>query len=422
LFLDAEVNMKAVYLYFHSRSARIALLVGTLMYVSYAYAHESWTNPALIGVTVFVAGFLPFYSRLSNKIEEKANFYTALISAGRVARFAIQLVFNYAIFLAFVMGGVFDAEMLNGLGGILGVAVVTTLASQGAQYLAIICFNRNVGDLNRNVLLGVSANVVVTALATAGLAWAKPAFLVFGLGLGAIVFAVGVLSDLRGFFYPREGIGIFFGTFNPFHSTHMDIVRHALVERDLDKVVIHPTVVPKLHAQALERGEIKIDRVENGMVVYGRMAKADPNVNYFPTGNRFYPPQTRKLLIELAVAEAGLAGRVEVAFYPEIYRDHGFQGVIREIRRRNPGRVLHALHGSDLGGMWVRNICDECGWIYPFAVRRTDGVSATAIRNGALGMTSALVGDVLAQLRAGTRVLEVANRRYQNDNGLLIAA
>jgi hypothetical protein len=392
------------------------------MYGSYAYAHDSWANIALVGVTLFVATFLPIYSRLSNKIEEKANFYTALISVGRIARFTVQLAFNYAIFVAFVAGDLFAPAMLDGLGGILGVAVVTTLASQGAQYLAIICFNRNVGDLNRNVLIGLSANIVVTAMATAGLAWAKPAFLVFGLSLGAVVFTVGLLSDLRRFLAPRHGIGIFFGTFNPFHSTHVEIVRRALEERRLEKVVVHPTIIPKLHAQALERSEIRVERVENGMVVYGRTERADPNVNYFPTGNRFYPPQTRKLLIELAVAEAGLADKVEVAFYPETYRDHGFQGVIREIRRRNPGKTLHALHGSDLGGMWVRNICDECGWIYPFAVRRTDGVSATAIRNGALGMTGRAVAQVLAQLRSGARVLEVANRRYQNDNGLLIAA
>ena len=57
---------------------------------------------------------------------------------------------------------------------------------------------------------------------------------------------------------------------------------------------------------------------------------------------------------------------------------------------------LHGLHGTDIGGMLVRQICDECGWIYPWRILRRDNVSATAIRDGAKGMTSAVVTDVLA--------------------------
>ena len=42
--------------YVRSPSTRIAAFGGLMMYVSYAYAHGSWTNPALIGVSVFVGG------------------------------------------------------------------------------------------------------------------------------------------------------------------------------------------------------------------------------------------------------------------------------------------------------------------------------------------------------------------------------
>jgi hypothetical protein len=52
---------------------------------------------------------------------------------------------------------------------------------------------------------------------------------------------------------------------------------------------------------------------------------------------QFLPPETRHVLIELAVAEAGLSNKVEVAFYREIYDSKGFQGVIAEIKRRYPG-------------------------------------------------------------------------------------
>ena len=41
---------------------------------------------------------------------------------------------------------------------------------------------------------------------------------------------------------------------------------------------------------------------------------------------------------ELAIAEAGLGDRIEVAYHPEIYATKGFQGVTAEIKRRFPGQ------------------------------------------------------------------------------------
>ena len=178
----------------------------------------------------------------------------------------------------------------------------------------------------------------------------------------------------------------------------------------------------RLHAQALERGEIRVARLENGLQVYERTEKADVNVDYFPTGNRFFAPETRRRLIELAIAEAGLADRVEVAFMPEIYEREGFFGVVRELKRANPGRPFHGIHGSDFGGMTVRGILDECGWIYPMTFLRRDGISATAIRAGAQGMTSEAVTKVLAGLTAGVREISVLGRRYNNENGVLFHA
>jgi hypothetical protein len=157
--------------------------------------------------------------------------------------------------------------------------------------------------------------------------------------------------------------------------------------------------VPKFHADAIARGEIKIARVENGLQVYERTEKGDPFIDYFPTGNRFYCPEDRRWMIELAIKDAGLSGRVEVVFLPELYRDAGFRGVFREIARRHPGKPIHGIHGSDIGGMMVRTIMDESGWYYPLPVRRADQVSATAIRAGAKGMTTPSVTEALAELR-----------------------
>ena len=133
----------------------------------------------------------------------------------------------------------------------------------------------------------------------------------------------------------------------------------------------------------------------------------------------FLPPQTRKVLIDLAVAEAGLGNRVEVIFLSETYNTRGFQGVIGEIKKQNPGTRLHTLHGTDFGGMLVRNISDECGWIYPWRILRRDNISATAIRRGAKGMTPAVVTDVLDQISRNLPVVTAGGRRFRNDNGVL---
>ena len=117
--------------------------------------------------------------------------------------------------------------------------------------------------------------------------------------------------------------------------------------------------------------------------------------------------------------EAGLGGKVEVMFLPETYNARGFQGVIGEIRKKHPGVRLHTLHGTDFGGMLVRFICDECGWIYPWCILRRDNVSATAIRRGAKGMTLPVVTDVLDQISRNLPEVAAGGRRFRNDNGVL---
>lgn len=406
--------------YLRSRSTLLAILVAILMYLAYASAHAAWLNIALIAVCQFVAFFLPAYSRLSNKLEEITNLRFGWVTAGRLSRFGMQLAFNYAVFLAFSLGRVIEASALEGIGGTLGIAALTTLVSQGAQYLAIVLFNRGVGDLNGNVIVALSINILVTAAATTGSPFVKVLFLGISSLFGTLIFGMGVLSDLRAYFHPQRGIGVFFGTFNPFHITHAQIIRRAVEERGVSKILIHPTIVPKLHAEALRRGEIRVARIENGLSVLERTDRADLNVNYFPTGNRFYPPQTRKLMIELALKEAGLSDVAEVLWLPEVYTEEGFHGVIRAIKRLYPRMPLHGLHGSDLGGMWVRGIYDKSGWIYPMPVRRRDGVSATAIRNGAAGMTSRVVEALLKELRAGAETFEVGGSSFRITGGLIV--
>lgn len=405
--------------YVRSPSTHMAAFVGLLSYVSYAYAHGSWANPALIGVSVFTGIFAPTYAKLSNKAELWANNRFGFVTGGRLGRFIPQYAFNLAVFWVMLSGGALNRVGMASVGGVAGAALVTSLASQGSQYLGIFAFQRGIGDLNRNVLAGVSANLVLAALGTAGLPFARGIFLIAGFALGALFFGVGLLSDLRSKLAPKGGIGLFFGTFNPFHNTHLSIVRRAIEQRRLNKVIIHPTLVPRLHADALRKGQLHVARLEDGFQVYERTQKADVNVDYFPSGNKFLPPETRKALIELALAEAGLGSKAEVVFMRETYNSKGFQGVIAAIKKAHPGTRLHGLHGTDAGGMTVRQIYDECGWIYPWRILRRDGVSATAIRRGAKGMTSDVVTDVLGQLSANVPVVTAGGRRFRNDNGVL---
>lgn len=405
--------------YVRSPSTHIAAFGGLMMYVSYAYAHGSWANPALIGVSVFVGVFLPSYSKLSNKAELWANNQFGFVTAGKLGRFLPQLAFNLAVIWLCYVGGAFNRAGIASVGGWVGAALLTTLASQGTQYLGGYLVARGIGDANRNTIISIVFNMVLAGLGTAGVPGAREAFLVLGFLLGILFFGVGLLSDLRSVMAPKGGVGLFFGTFNPFHNTHLLILRRALEERKLDHIVIHPTLIPRLHADAFRKGEIRVGRLEDGFQIYEKTDKADSNVDYFPTGNKFLPPETRKTLIEMALREAGLANRVEVAFYPEVYNTKGFQGVIGEIKRRYPGARLHTLHGTDFGGMLVRQISDECGWIYPWRILRRDKVSATAIRKGAKGMTSSAVTDALSQISQNFPVVTAGGRRFRNDNGVL---
>lgn len=405
--------------YLQSTSTRYGYTVGAIMFLAYARAFHAWTNPALWMLGLTIGAFIPFYARFSNQIEERIQFRTALVTPGRTGRFLAQLAFNVGIFSWLKSGGVVPESNLMNLGGVLAVSGLTTASSQGIQYLALALANREIGDKNRNVLAGLSLNIVIAALAALGLGWAKLLFLACGMGLGAVFFGISLFSDIRSAWFPRGGVGVFFGTFNPFHKTHLEIIRRAIESRGLERVYLHSTVIPKLHREALVGGEIRIASFEAGMRVYEKTPKADLQVNYFPTGNRFFEYGTRALLMRLAVAQAGLSDKVVVLELPEVYEERGFYGILSRIRRLHPDAAIHGIHGSDLGGMWIRSIYDESGWIYPYPVRRIDGVSATAIREGAIGMASPVVEEILRAIRTGAETFHAAGRPFDFRKGVL---
>ncbi len=81
-------------IYFASVSTRISLCIAAVMHAAYGAAHGAWGNPVLIGVTAFIACFMPLYSRLSNRIE----------TWGRLGRFTPQLLFNVVVLGVVALG------------------------------------------------------------------------------------------------------------------------------------------------------------------------------------------------------------------------------------------------------------------------------------------------------------------------------
>src|SRR5262245_35539345 len=165
-------------------------------------------------MSVFTGVFLPTYAKLSNKAELWANNQFGFVTAGRLGRFIPQYAFNLVMFWIMQWGGALNREGIASVGGVASAALVVTLASQGAQYLALYLVQRGIGDANRNVLIGLLINLMLAALGTAGVPIAREAFLVSGFILGAVLFGIGLASDIRSQIAPSGGIGLFFGTFN----------------------------------------------------------------------------------------------------------------------------------------------------------------------------------------------------------------
>lgn len=409
--------------YFRSQSVQTGLAIGLVWYLSYGVSSGDFLAPLLCATSLFVAFALPHYAKLSNYIEEVVAFRTALVTAGRLARFCAQLAFNLG---AFWLLSLDQGVALENIGGVLGAAFMTTLASFGAQAIAQNLARNGRGDFVTNVTYALSINIIFASLATWGIAWLSYMYMGLASGIGASVFYIGLASDVRGYIAKQRGVGLLFGTFNPFHRTHLELVRRLISERAVEKVYIHPTVIPRLHKDALSSGKLQKSH-NGGYDIYETTPLADPMVNYLPFGNKILPPQTRLEIIKAAILEAELEGSlptgiVEVVCYENIYDKLGFGGVLEQISKEHPDCRLHLAHGSDLGGMWIRSIADEKRTIWPLAVVRRDCISATAIRRGARGMATPDVEKILDQLAQGRGAFAIGRRRYLYKSGVLTSA
>lgn len=388
--------------YFKSFSTQLGCLMGFLYYVSYALPQHQWNNAYLIALSIFIAFFSPFYSKISNRIDEEICLFSASVFAGKFARFSAQYIFNLLVFFILRRGDVLDNNALNEVGGIYGISMMISLMSQGVQYFALALYNRGFGSKNLNVTVGVTIIVFLGACAANGYSRAQTILELSGIIFGIVGLFYSLYTDLIGLFPAKGGIGLFFGTFNPAHKTHAKMISEFIKQRNLERVIIHPTLVPKVHMVALEKGQIKIKEINSGMRIYETTEKADVHVNYFMTGNRFYEVEHRIAMLTEMIKEAGLESVVEIWNEETIYNKHGFYGVISEVKRSYPKKKIHGLHGSDVGGMLVRAIYDESFGIIPCAIRRTDNISATAIRAGVKGMAPQAVEEYISNLKIQT--------------------
>lgn len=354
--------------------------------------------PNIMGVQVLLLGYflglmisleaIPRYIKLILALEDRINLKMGFLTPARLLRVAWHA--PLVLLIQSIAGSIVTTW---------DVTLVLILASCSLYMIAISAAYKGWGDRASNSLLSfcISATLVTISLLV-------PAALYLSIGLGVLLcwmLVVSLYYDLRSVFYPKHGIGVFFGTFNPVHKTHVKILQEAIQQRGLRKVYIHPTTVPKLHRVALEKGEISISE-QAGMRVYSTTAIADPYKQYFPTGRKFYEYELRQQLLQAALLDAGLQDKVEILDWPETYDQGGFFAVLEKIKSTLAhGAPLHGMHGSDVGGMWVRNIFELSGGIYPYPVVRSDCISATAIREGAIGYTTPTIEAFLEATRTG---------------------
>lgn len=387
------------------RSSVYAGFTLTLPYLVFAPEHMG--TPLTIVTTLFVLALslqiVPRYTKGILDIEDAINLKLGFLTPAR----ALRLLCHVPLF--FLIQAIANAAPMSEM-----QILATIAAACGLHTLAVAAAYKGIGDRAGNSLLAFCVGAILTTLI-----FVEPAalYLAYTLAFFWLVSLIAsIRSDLRSLFYPKHGVGVFFGSFNPVHKTHVKILQQAIQQRGLRKVYIHPTTVPKLHRVALEKGEISMVE-EAGMRVYSTTALADPHKHYFPTGRKFYEYELRQQLLQAAILDAGLQDKVEVLDLPAVYDQGGFFAVLENIKRKlAPGEPLHGMHGSDVGGIWVRNIFELSGDIYPFPVVRSDCISATAIREGAVGYTTPTIEAFLEATRSGKDFVFPTGYLFKNSN------
>jgi hypothetical protein len=380
----------------------LAFSIPYLVFASNLMAAKLLIFSYFIGLFISLQ-LIPRYIKLILEVEDRINLKLGLLTPARLLR----IVWHAPMVL--LIQAITGPEMMP-----WSTAILLIMASCSMHSIAISAAYKGWGDRVSNSLLSFCINSVLITLTLL-----VPTLLVLSIGLSLLlawILAASIFFDLRSKWYHKQGIGVFFGSFNPVHKTHVKILQQAIEQRGLRKIYVHPTTVPKLHRVALEKGEISISE-QGGMRVYSTTKSADPYKQYFPTGRKFYEYELRQQLLQAAIIDAGLQDKVEILDWPAVYDQGGFFAVLKKIKKTLAhGDPIHGLHGSDVGGIWVRNIFELSGGIYPYPVVRSDCISATVIREGAVGYTTPTIEAFLEATRTGKDFVFPTGYQFKNSN------
>lgn len=179
------------------RSYGLSGSIGLLTYVIYGSLNDAWANPTLVAIALYMYLSIPWYSKVSNRVETGTGELTGLVTVGRASRYLLQLGVNMVLLWAFLAGRVLEPSGLEDIGGFFGAAAWVTALSQGGQYLANWLARNGFGSPDHNVVIAISTSVTVNALAVSGVAWIQPIYVTVSLCLGIGVFAAGAMSDTK---------------------------------------------------------------------------------------------------------------------------------------------------------------------------------------------------------------------------------
>ena len=328
---------------------------------------------------------------------------TALVTPGRAARFALQFLFN-AVTIGFLAEtGVLLDAMDEAVGGVLTAALMTTILSQGLQYAALRFYQSGKGGLTANVIAAMAITMIMTAGATAGVPALREIYLVGSCAIGGAFLALGFLGDFKSMRPTTGGVLVMPGTFNPVHLGHLNALRDAIDRVRPERAFIAPITHGKLMRRHLREGAVAVVDRRRLFDVYAKTEKAKPGGAYLPLGHEIIAPEKRAELIRTVLQGAEFPVPVDLLYEPDVYHVGGVPGLIRLVQERYPDAPVTVLHGSDHGGMMVRQLADEVIDARPFGVVRDRSVSATAIRAQAEGWRTIVPTAVLNEIEASGR-------------------
>jgi hypothetical protein len=153
---------------FNSIFLKIAFGMGGIMYLAYAVPTGNYANFYLIGISTFTALFLSVFTLISTYLEQKSFSLTGSMFLSKFVKLVWQSLYNLFALSLLVKGNIINLTNLQLVGGLIGAVFLTSLASQGLQYLAIMLSNHDKGNRFANIFFALSFNVIISALAVLG--------------------------------------------------------------------------------------------------------------------------------------------------------------------------------------------------------------------------------------------------------------